>query len=113
MKAPLFRLRFDAPQLKAMRADRLFDRISGKVKGRSSPRSDHANLSPRPKLFRESAPRCVSGERPQTGACIGLKDKESHRITSRGLDAKAPQRCLCGAVLAFFSARRSVHPVSP
>jgi hypothetical protein len=47
MKVPLFRLRFDAPQLKAMRADRLFDRLAGKVKGRSSPRPDHANLSPR------------------------------------------------------------------
>src|SRR5215468_3197703 len=81
MKTPLFRLRFDAPQLKAMRADRLFDRIAGKVKGRSSSGSDHANLSPRSKLFREIAPRCVSGERPQTGACIGLEDKESHRIT--------------------------------
>jgi hypothetical protein len=71
----LFRLRFDAPQLKAMRADRLFDRIAGKVKGRSSPRPDHANLSPRRKLFREIAPRRVSGECPQTGACIGLEDK--------------------------------------
>src|SRR5215468_287432 len=77
IKAPLFGLRFDAPQLKAMRADRLFDRIAGKVKGRSSPRPDHANLAPRPKLFREIAPRCISANarRPAPASDWKIKNR--------------------------------------
>jgi hypothetical protein len=76
------RLWFKAPELKAVSADGLFDRISGKIVRRSVPGCDRTNLSPGTKLIGQLASRRVSCKRSQTGIFIRFEDKESHRITS-------------------------------
>jgi hypothetical protein len=55
---------FDAPKLKAMGANRLFDRIAREIKGGSALRADDSDLSPGPKLVRQLTARRVPGERP-------------------------------------------------
>jgi hypothetical protein len=54
---------FDAPELKAMSADRRFDCIAGKIVRRCALGSDRTNLPPGTKLIRQFAARRVSGER--------------------------------------------------
>jgi hypothetical protein len=66
----LCHLWFDAPELKAMSADGLFDRITGKFVRRSVPGRDRTNLSPGTKLIWQIAAGHVSDESSQTGFCI-------------------------------------------
>src|SRR5258708_32814973 len=66
----LCHLWFDGPELKAMSADGLFDRIAGKIVRRSVPGRDRTNLSPRTKLIRQIAAAHVSDESSQTGVCV-------------------------------------------
>src|SRR5258708_7086558 len=66
----LSHLWFEAPELKAMSADGLFDRITGKFVRRSVPGRDRTNLSPGTKLIRRIATGHVSDERSQTGVWI-------------------------------------------
>jgi hypothetical protein len=61
---------FDTPELKAMSADGLFDRIAGKIVRRSVPGRDRSNLSPGTKLIWQIATGHVSDESSQTGFCI-------------------------------------------
>jgi hypothetical protein len=58
---------FDAPELKTMSADSLFDRITGKIVRRSVPGRDRTNLSPGTKLIWQIATGHVSDESSQTG----------------------------------------------
>jgi len=73
---------FDAPELKAMSADGLFNRIAAKFVRRGALSADRANLSPGPELVRQFAARGVSGKRSQPGVCFWLEDKEPNGITS-------------------------------
>ena len=66
----LCHLWFEAPELKAMSADGLFDRITGKIVRRSVPGRDRTNLSPGTKLIWQIATGYVSGESSQTGFWI-------------------------------------------
>jgi len=108
---------FDAPELKAMGTNGLFDRLAGKVVRRSVLGCDHSNRAPGAKPIRQLAARGVSGESPQAGVCIWFEDIESHAIIlhwdSSGQPRAAVSLQLCEAVLAVFSVRRSVRPVLP
>jgi len=54
---------FETPELKAMGADGLFDRIARKIVRRGAFGSDRSNLSPWPELIGQTAAGRISGER--------------------------------------------------
>src|SRR5262249_11535840 len=69
-----------APELKSLGIDCLFDRIAGEVIGRSAVRPDRARGGPGTIVVREAAAREVEREGPQILPRFGLENVDPHGL---------------------------------
>src|SRR5215471_20850965 len=76
----------EAPELKSLDIDCLFDRIAGEVIGRSAVRPDRARGGPGTMALRELAAREVAREGPQILPRFRLENVNPHGLTLSALD---------------------------
>src|SRR5215831_19909748 len=78
----------EAPELKSLGIDCLFDRIAGEVIGRSAVRPDRARGGPGTMVLRESAAREVAREGPQILPRFRLENVDPHGLTLSTIGGK-------------------------